>query len=430
MTRRRPATLFFIGLFCMFCLEPPQAHAVSGVNPNGVNVRSSGSTSVFLTFQNLAPNEDSQESFFCGELIAPLPANHVFDFNPCNPATIFGRLPNRLDRSQLSGTGGRRNLTDIMTIPSSVTRRAFQAAQSGSASQFFYVRRFSSGQFAVVTCRMAGGGARSPLALTDVRIGFLNGQDELILDPVYPVTQGATLPPFGARIKYNGTGRLKGRWEVVQPGDNTPTEFDLLTAATLPAEERSLQRRYTVLERFDVYLTPVGEVFLPGPRTLQPPTEAGGLHLVLLRIEASDARDSRSNTGNGLVVNAGGVAGFPMPVLRYFVGAADSNSRQQTPASTTLALVAPAAQSSLAAQSMQFSWSGTDDAGFYRLEVQDDSGVEVLSAILPTATRQYTAPPWLAERAGENLRWRIVALDAGGSQLRGSNWQDFSIESN
>ena len=92
--------------------------------------------------------------------------------------------------------------------------------------------------------------------------------------------------------------------------------------------------------------------------------------------------------------------------------------------------MAPAAQSSLAAQSMQFSWSGTDDAGFYRLEVQDDSGVEVLSAILPTATRQYTAPPWLAERAGENLRWRIVALDAGGSQLRGSNWQDFSIESN
>ena len=328
MTRRRPATLFFIGLFCMFCLEPPQAHAVSGVNPNGVNVRSSGSTSVFLTFQNLAPNEDSQESFFCGELIAPLPANHVFDFNPCNPATIFGRLPNRLDRSQLSGTGGRRNLTDIMTIPSSVTRRAFQAAQSGSASQFFYVRRFSSGQFAVVTCRMAGGGARSPLALTDVRIGFLNGQDELILDPVYPVTQGATLPPFGARIKYNGTGRLKGRWEVVQPGDNTPTEFDLLTAATLPAEERSLQRRYTVLERFDVYLTPVGEVFLPGPRTLQPPTEAGGLHLVLLRIEASDARDSRSNTGNGLVVNAGGVAGFPMLALRYFIGAADSKRQR------------------------------------------------------------------------------------------------------
>ncbi|MEZ5590735.1 MAG: hypothetical protein R3F53_08525 [Gammaproteobacteria bacterium] len=200
-----------------------------------------------------------------------------------------------------------------------------------------------------------------------MRIGFLNGQDELILDPVYPIAQGATLPPFGARIKYNGTGRLKGRWEVVQPGDNTPTEFDLLTAATLPAEERSLQRRYTVLERFDVYLTPVGEVFLPGPRTLQPPTNAGGLHLVLLRIEASDARDSRSNTGNGLVVNAGGVAGFPMPVLRYFVGAADSSgasTRQQTAPVNTLALLTPAAQSSLPVQSLQFSWSGPDDVGF------------------------------------------------------------------
>ena len=339
-------------------------------------------------------------------------------------------MPSRLDRSQVSGTGGRRNLTDIMTIPSSVTRRAFQAAQSGSASQFFYVRQFSSGLFVVVTCRMAGGGARSPLALTDVRIGFLNNAGEILLDPVYSVAQGGTLPSFGAKIKYNGTGRLKGRWEVVQPGDVTPTDFDLLTEATLPAEQRSQQRRYTVLDRFDIFLTPVGEGFIPGPRTIQPPTEAGGLHRILLRIEASSERDSRSNTGGGLIVSAGGVAGFPMPVLRYFVGGDDTLQSTQD---FSIALLTPSVQAILAAPALNFSWAGAaggSAAGisYYRLEVQDESGTEIVSAMLRADAEQYTAPPWLAERAGETLRWRIVAMDSTGAQLSASDWSTFQID--
>ena len=415
-----------IALVFMTVLPGPHAYAVSGVNPNGVNVRSTGPTTVFLTFQALDANEDALESFFCGDLIAPLPANHVFDFNPCDPATIFGRLPRRLDRSQVSGTGGQRNLTDIMTIPSSVTRRAFQAAQAGAGSQFFYVRRFSSGQFVVVTCRMAGGGARSPLALLDVRIGFLNNDGELLLDPIYSIPAGGTLPSFGAKIKYNGAGRLKGRWEVVQPGDITPTEFDLLTEATLPAEDRALQRRYTVLDRFEIFLTPLGEAFIPGPKTIPPPTLTGGLHRILLRIEASDERDSRSNTGGGLVVSTGGVAGFPMPVLRYFVGAEETAPTSQN---TSIALLSPSVQATLDAPSMNFSWSGTPDEGirYYRLEVQDESGEEIVSALLNAGTEQYTAPPWLAARVDEPLRWRIVGLNSAGEVLSASDWSSFQI---
>jgi hypothetical protein len=267
------ANMIRLVLLLALWLATAQAFAVTGVNPTGVNVRSSGATTVFLTFQSLDADEDALESFWCGELIAPLPANQVFNFNPCNPATIFGRLPARLDRSTVSGTGGRRNLTDIMTIPASVTRRALQSAQAGQASQFFYVRRFSSGLFVVVTCRMSGGGARSPLALTEVRMGFLNDQRELLLDPIYPVAVGATLPPVGAYIKYTGAGRLKGRWEVALPGDPPPSEFDLFTEGTLPVEQRGLQRRYSILERFEIFLTPVGEAFIPGPRALEPPTQ-------------------------------------------------------------------------------------------------------------------------------------------------------------
>ena len=66
MNRKLIAPLLFI-----LCFGVQQALAVTGVNPTGVNVRSSGSTSAFLTFQNLDQDESSQQSFFCGDLIAP-----------------------------------------------------------------------------------------------------------------------------------------------------------------------------------------------------------------------------------------------------------------------------------------------------------------------------------------------------------------------
>jgi len=404
-------------ILALWMLSVSAAWAVTGVNPSGVNVNASGVTSVFLTFQNLDPNETALESFWCGELIAPLPPNHVFNFNPCNPATLFGRLPQRLDRSTVSGVQGRRNLTDIMTIPASVTRRALSSAQTGGNSQFFYVRRFSSGAFVVVTCRLSAGGARTPLSLTEVRMGFLNEVGELLRDPVLPVAQGDSLPEFGAFIRYNGAGRLRGRWELVLPGDPAPTELDLLTAATLPAEQRALQRRYTVLERFEVFLTPAGEAFIPGPRTMSTRTQAGGLHQILLRIDTSDDRDSRSNIG-GLVDQVGGVAGFPLPVVRYFVGSGDS-----TP--TTVRLLAPADGVPLG-HSPVFSWRDAAQASFYRLEVQTLTGSQVLVAVITPGIGQYAAPPWLSGQ-GE-LRWRIVTLDRGGRSLATTEWRTFAVQ--
>lgn len=65
---------------------------------------------------------------------------------------------------------------------------------------------------------------------------------------------------------------------------------------------------------------------------------------------------------------------------------------------------------------------------YYRLEVQDASGNEVISAILQAGADRYRAPPWLAERAGETLRWRMAALNAAGRQLAASAWQTFQIE--
>ena len=59
----------------------------------------------------------------------------------------------------------------------SVSRRAYQAAVDGQTSTFFYVRRFVSNtggpdEYVFVTCRLTGGGARTPLALLDVQLAY------------------------------------------------------------------------------------------------------------------------------------------------------------------------------------------------------------------------------------------------------------------
>src|SRR4030095_6721730 len=139
------------------------------VNPTGVNVNSHAATTVFLTFGGMN-NYRPAEACWCGALT---PAAPDLGFK-CDPATIFGCLPARYDLSQQSGSSA---FTDIMSIPPSVARRAYQAAVDGEESRFFYVRRFVSAaggpdQFVNVICRLTGGGARVPFAITDVKLAF------------------------------------------------------------------------------------------------------------------------------------------------------------------------------------------------------------------------------------------------------------------
>lgn len=403
------------------------AIAVIGVSPFGVNVRSTGPTSVFLTFQGLAAGEGPVDAFWCGELQpGVLAGNELLQFpipvqtsDPCVRGTIFGQLPSALDRSRQSTSGSFTNLTDIMTIPPSVARRAYQAAQAGANSAFFYVRRFSgpSGdRFVVVTCRMGGGGARTAFALLDVRVGF-EGRRETVL----PVARGEAPPRAAARILYNGTGTLRGRWEVMQPGDPEPSDTDLLTEATLPPEQRSQQRRYLVVGRFEVFVPPTGELLLPGPDPARIPTLAEGPYKLLLRIEATDDRESLSDTGGGRLTFAGGAAGFPMPVLRYYVGAAD-----------TLATIgnegalAPAPDAEVEG-SLEFAWIDVPGALWVRLEVRAED-TEVLAAVVPTGIGRYPAPPWFVEaQRGKPLSWRIVAYQGGGRTLAGTSWRAVTV---
>ncbi len=416
-----PQACFRLALLALL-LPTAGALAVTGVHPTGVNVNATAPTSVFLTFQGLNSTESSVESFWCGELTAPdLPIVTATD--PCRPDTLFGFLPQRNNLTRNSGTGGTSNLTDIMTVPTSVSRRAYQAAQRGDDATFFYVRHFVDGavdNYVRVTCRMAGGGARVPLALTDVRLGFQGRGSEFAI--IY-LDGGDPLPAFGAQLRYNGSGELRGRWELLLPGDSEPEAFDLLPEASLPIELRGTQKRYTLLERFSVFLPPTGVHFLPGPDPASLPRVANGNYKILLRIESSDDREGNSDTGAG-VVSSAGVAGFAMPVLRFVQtgGAASANA-------TGVTLLTPAADAELTiGRPPLFTWAITPGARHYRLEIED-GGEAPFVAIIDAAATYYTPPPFVgADNVSDRPHaWRVLALDTDGEELARSDWRPIRL---
>lgn len=382
------------------------------VNPTGVNVNSQNSTVVFLTFGRIPAGYVPAEAVWCGEIV---PATAPAIGQQCRPNTIYGALPARYDRKQTSGSGG---LTDIMAIPPSIVRRAYQAAVRGASAGFFYVRRFVSvngqpDQYVAVTCRMTGGGARVPFALTEVQIKTPTK------DPILFLKAGEPFPEIVAEIQYNGTGRLKGRWEIVQPGEEIPTEQDLLTEATLPVEDRGTQKRYAQVARFNYFLPPVGKFQLKLENPERVPTLAEGQYILLLRIEATDDKESDSDlaavgVGNG-VVHSGAVAAFPMPTLKFFV--TGSEKATSLPIVTKSALTDQSVSVN-AFQPLVFSWQPVKDTFAYRLELFDENEKNVLSAILLAPVSSYRAPSWFVKKFdAKKLSWRVIALDSVGNSL-------------
>jgi hypothetical protein len=414
----RTARLSSVAAMVVVTTGPAGAQVV--VRPTGVNVATQSATTVFLTFDGLAPEQIATEAFWCGALVSASPAIGL----RCDPNTLFGRLPLRFDLSQRSS----RSFTDIMTIPASVARRAYQDAVRGRASSFFYVRRFTDSRggpdvFVAVTCRLTGGGATTPLSLTDVRMAF-------DVSAAVPVFDAAAVPPaLWADITYTGTGQLVGRWEVVRPGEDPPTATDLLTEATLPLDERASQRRYMQLGRVNLFLPPTGHVRVPGPDPARLPRDVDGTYLVLLRIEAGDDRTGTSDVSGisaGPVASAA-VAGFPLPVLRYLVGTAAA--AEPLPSARRVTLLAPAAGATMPTGTRwSFAWLPVVSAARYRVEIRRADGTAVFEAVTGSEVGAYTPPPFLAARAGGGkLQWRVRAVDLAGKEVGRSQWRAFVL---
>ncbi len=398
------------------------------VSPTNVNVYSQGATTVFLTYGNLGDYRPA-ETTWCGDI---QPARPALGFT-CVSGTIYGTLPRRFDVSRRSGTNA---YTDVVSVPASVARKAYQAAAAGQDSQFFYVRRFESptgvDQFIAVTMRLTGNGIAAPFSLTDVQLGFgqstgisASGQEPQVLF----IEPGKKAPAVRAEIKYTGSGRLRGRWEVVRPGDPLPSERDLLPEASLPVEERGSQARFSQLSRFNVFLPSGGRYTLPGPDASRLPTQVPGQYLLLLRIEASDDGLNTSDlaaVGAGRsTVNSGAAAGFALPVLRYIVGGSDNTQDVAAPGEF-LSLLPKDGTTLPANQIAEFVWSENPQAKLYRLEIEDDNGKLIHSAVLKAPVQTYRAPSWLKAKAGDGaLRWRVIALDQQGKTIGGTSRRSF-----
>lgn len=371
------------------------------VSPNSITAYSQGATSAYLTFSNVI-NLRPADAVWCGEII---PAAPEIGFR-CDPATIFGTLPASYDQSRLNGS----RYTDIMSITPTVARRAYTDAANGNDSQFFYVRHFTgtlgnADEFVPVTIRLSGNGVGVPFSLTSVKLNWQGG--EKVVPFIKP---DETLPKISAEIRYTGTGRLKGRWEIVKPGETLPEQRDLLSEAALPPEERGSQKRYTLLNRFNVNLPPGGRFTLPGPENWRIDKSIEGMYIVLFRVEAGDASNSFSNSGAGNVAT-GAVAGFAMPTLRYYVG---NSSNLETRSITDRPL--PEAQI-VNTFPVAVSWKETAGAKFYRVEVQESDQV-IFSAIVLSPATSYQIPSFIRELAKSKLlRFRALALDDSGNRL-------------
>lgn len=391
------------------------------VSPAAVSVNTHGATTAILTFSGLGEYAPA-EGLWCGNVIGATSRDVR-----CDPATIYGQAP--APGAGAASSGG--VFMDVMAVPASVAQRAYEAALAGKPAKFFYVRRFVSSsatkaagpdQYGVVACLLGGGGANAPFALTNVR---LRVEPEA---PVVFVKRGDRPPQMTAELAYTGTGRLRGRWEIVLPGEERPSRNDLMTEGSLPPAERGLQRRYREIERFNVLLLPTGRFTLPGPDPARLPTSVDGSYTILLRVETSD--DALSDTrivgaGGTTVIHNGASAAFPMPTLKYVVGSTGArvaplripqNVRLRLPVRE--ALVSP--DSALA-----LSWIDVPGVGRYRVEIERvTDGARVLSAIVVAGIGRYDVPPFvLAQVAGGKVRWRVTALNAAGNEVGRSEWR-------
>ncbi len=388
------------------------------VTPASVTVNSQGPTTAILTFSGVGGYSPA-EGAWCAT-VAPALDRGV----RCAPATIYAQAPRSVQAVSTAGV-----FMDVMSVPASVAQRAHEAAMAGESPRFYFVRRFvaramtkapGAEQYVVVALLLDGSGANAPFALTNVR---------LRVDPDVPVLfvkRGATPSPMTAELAYTGSGRLRGRWEVVMPGEARPTARDLMTEASLPTTERGLQRRYRELERFNVLLLPNGRFTLPGPDPSRLPTTLDGSYTILLRVETAD--DARSDlrvagASSETVVHNGASASFPMPTLRYIVGASGARvAPSRIPQNVRLrlpkggAIVAPDA-------ALTLSWTDAAAAERYRVEVElVADGATLLSAIVASGIGRYAVPPFAMPASGP-ARWRVTALDAAGREIGRSEWR-------
>lgn len=383
--------------------------ALASVSPRQAPLASAGRSAVMLGYLFNGAAARPVAAYLCTQL-AVNPPTGVATTNPCAPGASSPALA--VDSSGFSAQAfgpTQSRATETISLPESVTRLSMaQARQTGDPSVYF-VREFQGGSFAVVQLQAIGASLLEPLTLTDVRLAFRTGAGK---QPTATLAPGEAAPPSVAELFYTGSGTLRGRWEVVEPGSVTPSPQDLVPEASVPFANRVQQRRFRLVERFEYALGPNGRFELPGPDPSRLPVRQSGNYLLLLRIEAVPARQP----GGALVEH--GAAAFSMPVLAYQVGTGLGSA---TALASRYIALAPARRTGSAPA---IAWHSVPEARSWRIELANAQGVIVGSAFLRGHQSSYQLTPALAERTrGRATQWRVQAFDAGRRPIGRSDWQ-------
>jgi hypothetical protein len=387
-------------------------------------------------------NSPSTQAYFCGRLTAPNDASSssqsaggglVLPVCAAADATNFGQIQAARGLIQVvqggltsPGAGSYENLY----IPPSVARQAAAQARAGGTPYFYFVREFQTGigpLYRIIRVRLTGNSALVPLTLNDVRLAFSPDSNP---QTIGFVKRGQTAPSWAATVHYSGTGVLKGRWELVEPGDPEPQARELLTEASIPVTERGLARRYRELGRFNMTLPAGSTVRIPGPDPQKLPTDLEGRYQILLRIEADYSNDPFLGDAR---VKSGAIAAFAIPSLAYYVGAAESRQANLVPVTPAkIELQYPVVgQTYLPQEVLTFHWKkATTDRTprVYRIEFKSSDRPELRSFLTSGDRDHLVVAAWLKERiAGRNVSWRVVSLDAQGIQTAASEWRSINV---
>lgn len=250
----------------------------------------------------------------------------------------------------------------------------------------------------------------------EMRLSFLdNGGHQ----PVGFYQRGQVLPPLQAQIRYAGRGMLRARWEVIQPGDPAPTLLDLVPEGDLAWPDRARQHRYTVLQRVDTYLPPVGVTTIAGPSPRLLPNDRDGLYTVLLRIEPTVLL---GDSGASPIDEA---PAFLLPVLRYHIGAATGPAMRGSETPEPISVVAPQGLV-FNDRPLAFSWHARADVKLYRLELEREGQLIYAARVQPDSgagIARFTLPGFAQRQVGtQPASWRVVTLDNDGGVLSESRW--------
>ncbi len=338
------------------------------------------------------------------------------------------------------------SVPETLLIPAETSLKALRLG----LQQFFYTRQFSpipagagATTAAEITCRLSTS-AFGIFSIGRMEIYFAAGRNDIL---VRRGTQG--LKAY-ADILFNGTGTLRARWLVAEPGARIPAPDQVTAKQTFVPGNIFRPDDWRILSYVEKTVTFGDRIVLQSPDLPGLPTFVTGQHLVRLEILQDRATDAQ--------------VGIQLPVARYFVEG-DRVGIQAARAGTPVRLSAPADGAQLAqAPPPTFSWFAVPGTAQYRVEIyeadpragafggisgdpsvelyrsgggamraitlMDAVGQKVFSAVTQGAVTSLPLHPGYVGRfrPRQVYLWKVVAVDGRGDPIGASPLRTLSFQ--